>query len=115
MSRKRKQLRDALQRGENMLELEKPNGQVGEERTHTFTVQTQFGPAQTKVPHSQMKRCPCGCDRFAMQHHIGLGKPQGQIGGKPTMLKVDLLVCAECGKLFEATHPMVGDPKLVTE
>lgn len=91
------------------------NGAVKEvenEKVHTLHMQTPQGVAAVKIPHSKMKRCPCGCDRFVPQANVGYIKPP-VLGAEPLQITTPVFVCAECGVELAMTHPQVGDPKLV--
>lgn len=77
------------------------NGTEREERVHEFRIQTPQGMAQVKVPHSQMKKCVCGCDRFQTQYHVAIVKPNGLLNAPPMTLRVELYACVECGTIME--------------
>lgn len=85
--------------------LEKPA-----ERQHHFQFNTPQGVAMATVPHSQMRRCTCGCDRFQVEYHVTWGKPSGQLGAQPICMQVQIFVCAECGEEVTPASPTVGTP-----
>lgn len=91
--------------GSALKELDDPK-----EKVHEFHFQTDQGVAATKVPHSKMKACHCGCDRFEMQYHVGWGKPL-LLGAPPIFLRVEIYVCATCGLAMSMDNPSVGDMK----
>lgn len=83
-----------------------------QEKTHTFNVQTPHGVGQFIVPHTDMKCCPCGCDRFNLQFHVTWGRPGNIIGAEPICLRVEVYVCADCGAEVTPNHPTVGQKQL---
>lgn len=86
------------------------DGKVQPEKVHEFHVPSPHGMQTARVAHSQMKRCPCGCDLFDLYYHIGFAKPP-QLGAPVLTMRVEVFVCAECGVRLEGSHPMVGDKK----
>ncbi len=114
MSRARKQLRDANQRGKAMgLDLNGAMAEVEKEKVHNFQFPTPDGIAVVNVSHGKMKCCPCGCDRFDMKYHVTWGKPP-MLGSSPMCLRVEIYVCAVCGKELLPTHPSVEQMKMRT-
>lgn len=124
MSRKRKLIRETLQRGEKMVldlrvefekkvELALRDGATKEvEKVHEFQIHTYQGVGVLRVPHGKMKRCFCGSDRFAKEYYVGWGKPANVLGGQPMCVEVPVYACVACGKAFTMQNPMVETPQL---
>jgi len=114
MSGKRRFVRDAFKRGENMgLDFNGAIQEAVKEKAHQFQFQTPQGIAVAKVNHSDMKRCHCGHDKFDLQYHVTWGPaPGGVIGQPPMCFRVEVFVCAACGAELSPANPKVGDPKL---
>lgn len=114
MSRARKQLRDQLHRGDKMgLDLSQVVKESVEERVHTFNVPTPQGMAQIPIPHSKMKCCPCGCERFVLNYFVTWAKITGMLGAPPITCEAKVFVCAKCGLELAPSHPSVGDGAIV--
>lgn len=82
------------------------------EKVHTFALQTPQGIGQLRVPHADMKCCPCGSDKFNMVYHVTWGRPSNLIGAEPMCLRVEVYVCADCGMELKPNHPNVGAKRL---
>jgi hypothetical protein len=83
--------------------IEKP-----QEKVHDFQIPTPHGIAVVKVPHSAMKICACGCDRYVQQFHVTWGKPQGVLGAQAMLMQVQIFVCAQCGRELSPNDNTVG-------
>lgn len=94
----------------NVTMVEKP-----QEKVHDFQLPTPQGMAVVKVPHSAMKICPCGCDRYVSQFHVTWGKPQGVLGAQPLCMRVEVFVCADCKRELRPDDRCVGEARVIPQ
>jgi hypothetical protein len=122
MSRARREQRDLLRRGSGLAPVqankeiivgsengENINGvQKPVEKEYTFFLETTEGRGSFKVPASQMKSCPCGCDKVRLSFRLCFVKPTGRVGVKPIVCRDDVYVCEACGEVVGDWSPTVA-------
>ena len=80
---------------------------------HKFMVPTRDGTASFVIPFDQMKVCPCGSELFNLYYRVGFIKPgdADAVGVQPACIRVEVCVCAKCGREILATDETIASRK----